>query len=254
MILKIFIESHIKSKENLAGPSPSIHSEICQHEFFVSIIRLALYKFITLVKREMALLKKKGHQTSISKANASTPTPSQAVEKLYEKYLQPVIDSLTICTAMKEALRSEEVLLYFWKNLEPLSRLFCKYAECRFDPNSLDGSVNNGMLNIKQFTTFVTDTDFLGTSECNNKQYNVTLKDVRQIFSASQHDSMNEVEDQHTQQSGDNHQELMTFPEFIEAIARLGVIKFSNDEVDKAHFNSIRSAIEKIKKCAETIS
>ena len=254
MILKIFIESHIKSKDNLTGPSPSIHSEISQHEFFVSIIRLALYKFITLMKRKMALLKKKGHQTSISKANTCTPTPSQAVKKLYEQYLQPVIDSLTVCTAMKEALRSEEVLLYFWENLETLSQVFCKYSDCRFDPNSLDGSVNNGMLNIKQFTSFVTDTDFLGTSECSHKHYNVTLKDVRQIFSASQHDSMNEVEDQHTQQSGDNHQELMTFPEYLEAVARLGVVKYSDDEADKTHFDSIRSAIEKIRKNAHTFT
>ena len=246
MILKIFIESHIKSKENLSCPSPSIHSEICQHEFFVSIIRLAIFKFITLVKREMALIKKKGHQTSISKSHNSTPRPSEAVKQLYEKYLKPIIDSLTTCTAIKEALKSEEVLLYFHENLGNLSKLFCKYSDCSFDPNSLDSSVNAGMLNIKQFTLFVTDTDFLGTSDHDNNENDVTLKDVRQIFSASQHDSMNEAEGQHVQQSGDDHQELMTFPEFIEAVARLGVIKFSYDTNEDINFNSIRSAIDKI--------
>ncbi len=45
----------------LFGASPSsIHSEIIQWEFFVSCIKIAVYKYITLAKKRMAALKKRG--------------------------------------------------------------------------------------------------------------------------------------------------------------------------------------------------
>lgn len=45
----------------LFGASPSsIHSEIIQWEFFVSCIKIAVYKYITLAKKKMAALKKRG--------------------------------------------------------------------------------------------------------------------------------------------------------------------------------------------------
>lgn len=45
----------------LFGASPSsIHSEIIQWEFFVSCIKIAVYKYITLAKKKMAGLKKRG--------------------------------------------------------------------------------------------------------------------------------------------------------------------------------------------------
>ena len=50
------------------------------------------------------------------------------------------------------------------------------------------------MMNLKQFCSFATDTDFLGNSEL-DMQYEVSIKDVRQVFSVSQHDTvMNENE------------------------------------------------------------
>lgn len=45
----------------LFGASPStIHSEIIQWEFFVSCIKIAIYKYITLAKKNNATLKKRG--------------------------------------------------------------------------------------------------------------------------------------------------------------------------------------------------
>eukprot|EP00984_Skeletonema_dohrnii_P003572 scaffold1210_cov79-Skeletonema_dohrnii-CCMP3373.AAC.2 len=59
------------------------------------------------------------------------------------------------------------------------------------------------------------------TGEKTNK--GVTPKDIRQIFSASQNDRPEEVEEN----NGENvsHYEVMSFSEFVEAIARLGVMK-----------------------------
>ena len=50
----------------LFGASPSnIHSEIIQWEFFVSCIKIAVYKYITLTKKNMAALKRRGKETRI---------------------------------------------------------------------------------------------------------------------------------------------------------------------------------------------
>jgi len=55
-------------------------------------------------------------------------------------------------------------------------------------------SAQSGMMNLKQFCSFATDTEFLGNSEL-DMQYEVSIKDVRQVFSVSQHDTvMNENE------------------------------------------------------------
>ena len=47
------------------GSISSIHSEIVQHEFCISLIKIAEYKYITLAKKENALRKKKGYHTDI---------------------------------------------------------------------------------------------------------------------------------------------------------------------------------------------
>lgn len=94
----------------------------------------------------------------------------------------------------------------------------------------------------------------------------ITLKDVRQIFSASQHDTtMNDVETQLIKD--DSHKETMVFAEYIEAIVRLGFLKYPSspsscstssslggnvehenvhEHHQNHHFESIRLAIEKV--------
>ena len=132
-------------------------------------------------------------------------------------------------------------------------------------------------MDLQQFILFCTDFDFIGsisfslvdgtssvtsntnnninsTSNSNSNSNNdnhggkddITLKDMRQVFSASQHDTaMNEAENQ---LEDDNHQETMVFPEYIEAIVRLGFLKYSSsrENNDKHHFECVRLAITKV--------
>jgi hypothetical protein len=218
---------------------------------------------------------------------------------LYSEYLQPVIDRLPASTAVKKALESEDFLLLIYHHLFDLTKVFCKYAECKFNSNNIDDSRDSGMMNLQQFTQFSTDFDFLGfvvdvsyddnaskseltlSSTTADIGYNdsengndndsqndndkdirkqddmtITLKDIRQVFSASQHDTaMNEAEIQLVED--DSHKETMVFPEFIEAIVRLGFLKYSpkskstskslsSAEHDKYHIECIRLAIKKV--------
>jgi len=220
----------------------NIHSEIAIWEFFVSCIKIAVYKYITLTKKEIMARKKKGRQTLHSTASSSR-TCSEALSMLYDEHLKPVLDRLPASAAIKATLGSEEGLLLLHEHLVILSRTFCKYSETPFDSDALDDCILAGVLNVKQFSAFAADFEFLGMSR---SEKNMTLKDLRQVFSASQQDqASNEAE---TQLEDDNdHQELMVFPEFVEAVARLGVLKYATSDDDEKHMVSIQMALDRIK-------
>ena len=183
MILKLFLESRTTGRRDDIrgkGSIASIHSEIVQHEFFISLIKIAVYKYITLAKKENALRKKKGYHADIY-SQASTPTQSHALHLLYLECLKPVINKLLAGVTIKVSLSSDEVLLIFHKNITLLSCIFCEYTECSFNVNFPNESTQSGMMNLKQFCSFATDTEFLGNSEL-DMQYEVSIKDVRQVF------------------------------------------------------------------------
>ena len=276
---KLVHESEILSGENanmiltFFGADPkrtNIHSEINLWEFFVSFIKIAIYKHITLPKKQSMTKKKKGRQATVSRA--SKITPSQAVQIMWDEHFVPLIARLPASAELKASLASEEGLLLLHDHLPCLKKYFCIYAEINIqdddndndnvtdsntttDSNMVDedsdrgGSVQEGALTLKQFSAFATF--FLGVSMNEN---GVTMKDVRQIFSASQSDEESNEEETHFEEK--DHQELLVFPEFIEAIARLGVLKYSSTgmgggddtshAVQKLPLECIRRALERI--------
>ena len=71
---------------------------------------------------------------------------------------------------------------------------FLRNTECSLNVNFPNESAQSGMMNLKQFCSFATYTEFLGNFEL-DMQYEVSIKDVRKVFSVSQHDTvMNENE------------------------------------------------------------
>jgi len=74
-------------------------------------------------------------------------------------------------------------------------------------------------------------------------------KDVRQIFSASQHDSDVPAETERKMIIEDNginsDQEVMVFSEFLEAIARLGVLKYHQTDSKLEDYECIKLAVER---------
>ncbi len=198
---------------------------------------------------------KTGQNAGITQA--STPTQSVALEMLFNEYLLPVIHRLPASTAVKKALDSEDVLLLINEHLHELSHVFCKYAETKFNKSDIDGSRDSAIMNLQQFILFATDYGFVGPStsikilkkngDCEGGVNNdINLKDVRQVFSASQHDTaMNDVEND---LEDDTHKETMVFPEYIEAVIRLGFVKYSlpGESHDKDHYECVRRAVMKI--------
>lgn len=290
-MLKIFLESHIVGendgrKEKMGTTTANIHSEIHQYEFFVCIIKIAYYKYVTLEKKKMALEKKKGNQAStISKTK--TPSIIKSVEMLYNDCLKHFIESKPAGTTMKAALGSDEVLLTFFEHLQDLSFVFQIYSSHEHDSESnneenMDASeadpelpTLSGMMNLKQFSNFVGDAELLGPvivathsdhsinsfDALNNidspspssatdmeplSSSTLTVKDVRQIFSASQHDTLTNPEEVMLVEKGgerDGHQQQMVFAEFLEGIARLGILKWSDPNM--SYLDKIRRAIRK---------
>lgn len=250
-LLKLFLESHIISEKETVSAA-NIHSEIHLFEFFLSLIKIAIFKYITLIKKKVAMLKKKGHQASIAKA--STPSPYEAVKMLYYDFLEPFIDTKPSGASIRAALGSDEVLLLLYENIENLSHVFQKYSsQVGTEHNDTEDKDSNepnisGMMNIRQFGCFVNDTDFLSDiAKSGDRQVggeHLTGKDIRQIFSASQHDTVSNPEEIKLVADGgerDGHQEQMVFSEFLEGIARLGDLKWSDPNL--TYLEKIRKAV-----------
>eukprot|EP00574_Skeletonema_japonicum_P002311 CAMPEP_0201723846 /NCGR_PEP_ID=MMETSP0593-20130828/7740_1 /ASSEMBLY_ACC=CAM_ASM_000672 /TAXON_ID=267983 /ORGANISM="Skeletonema japonicum, Strain CCMP2506" /LENGTH=533 /DNA_ID=CAMNT_0048214989 /DNA_START=70 /DNA_END=1671 /DNA_ORIENTATION=+ len=265
-ILKIFIDSHISAKSGKSKVKPSIHSEIHRHEFLLALIKLSIFKFITLPKKEIARLKRQGQHIPNSKRNV--PTVPKALELVYEKHLAPVLANMPAGAKMRDAVASKEVLILFYDNLEGLNNCFKKFAQFK----SKDGSIS-----LPEFSAFAMSAGFSGGGERrvglqksssfrngraaerkhsimgDKTSKGVTPKDIRQIFSASQNDRPEEIEENN--QEDVSHYEVMTFSEFVEAIARLGVMKFAqgspNEGADEQHeeqlsyYECIKLAVEK---------
>lgn len=268
-ILKLFVDSHIRDMNGRGSTiKPSIHSEIRRHEFFVSLIKIAIYKLITIPKKEISKMRKKGYEVSVAKA--TMPTVPAALERIYQDYLYPVLKKMPAGSKMRDALGSDEVLLLFHQHLKQLSNVFEEYAEANeSDEASIHSKkdlpgIPSGSMALKQFGLFASDSGFVGGDESirrfslvnatesfiGNKPLvvttGVTVKDVRQIFAASQHDIViNDAEKKVITTYDKDHQELMVFSEFLEAIARLGVLKYHNDST-LSHETCIKYAVAKV--------
>jgi len=127
-----------------------------------------------------------------------------------------------------------------------LARTFCRCAELPFDADAVDDSTNAGAIHVKQFSSF----GFIFIGGIDKNENVITMKRIRQVFSASQSDeATNDTEIQLEDENVDSHQELMVFPEFIESVVRLGVLKYSNDADSDE-----QSLIESMKRAFNRIS
>ncbi|KAK1734866.1 hypothetical protein QTG54_014326 [Skeletonema marinoi] len=212
-ILSSLIATSVQRTGNLKSSLASIpRPEIHRHEFFLALIKISIFKFITLPKKEIARLKRQGQH--VSNSNRNVPTAPKALELVlvYDQHLAPVIANMPAGAKMRDAVASKEVLILMYDNLESLKACFEKFAQMK----SEDGSIS-----LSEFSVFAMSAGFCG--EKTNKGVTVTPKDIRQIFSASKNDRPEEVEEN----NGENvsHYEVMSFSEFVEAIARLGVKK-----------------------------
>ena len=254
ILLKIFLGSAIYDTMNdestsICQSAANIAAEIHQHQFFICLVRIAIYNYSTLQKQRFTTLKNKGHEASIAKV--STPSCFEALQSLYHEYLLPFIRKKATGATIKKVLGSDEILLLFNENIEVLGSLFVKYSsEIGNNPSDKelvmqgDDKVapKDANLDLKQFTNLVNDAFVANVSATSveegletHEETVITLKDVRQIFSASQQDTIENEEEQKSNHASTKGQSLaqhrhehhmsMDFAEYLEAVARIGVMK-----------------------------
>ena len=234
---KLFVESSFRGQGKVAGTG--IEKELDRVEFFLSLIKIATYKFIALRRREQSMLRRKGHSKAIS--HATTPSPSEALQMLYDENLRPVLATMPVAR-VKQALALKETMLLFYEHVETLVEVFNTYAkkeegadlnassESRTTARNTDSSDMSpppGTMSGADFLSLARDANFLhagSAAEANegNDHSMVTTctpLDVRKSFAASRNDDV--VSD-----------EGVTFCEFLEAIARLGIITFCSQSSD----------------------
>jgi len=204
---------------------------------------------------------------------------------IYEEYLLPVLEKMPAGKKMREAVGSDSVLILYYDNLENLVKCFEKYTgESGDELSSSDddsddlisnSSIPDGSMSIQDFVRFANEGGFLDDVQVSTIKHTgsrrhsimgqrssstISQKDVRQIFSASQHDNEASVTEQKKVRDDDNvssDQELMIFSEFLESIARLGVLKWHNNNTieigkesssgdDLTYYDCIKLAVDKV--------
>ena len=262
-MLMIFVESHINSEDK--GGNVNIHTEMQKHEFLVSLVKIAVYKYVTLEKNRTVELKKKGHEHAISKLH--TPSVPEALEMLVDEFLKPVIERHAGST-VRNILGFDETLLILCCHLDELSRTFHAYSERDANEENETGMnieescARSGLMNLKKFTAFAQDTKFLDgklssaaeiDDEYDPDEGFLTLKDVRQIFSASQHDLAENFDETHMVKrkvKSCSHQQQMVFGEFVEAVIRLALTKWHRS----VHMTDLQKIEKAVKMSCSIIS
>ena len=240
VVQKLFVESSIPGRGGNAGMGKvvgtGVEVELDRVEFLLSLIKVSSYKFIALRRREQSMLRRKGHSKAIS--HATTPSPSEALQMLYDENLQPVLAAMPVAR-VKQALASKEAMLLFYEHLETLMEIFAFYAKA----NGEDGADLNTSLESKatrntggsdtsppgtmsgaNFLSFARDARFLQSAAENNNEGGdrsvaptCTPLDVRKAFAASRNDGADDG---------------ATFSEFLESVARLGIMTFYSQSDD----------------------
>ena len=225
---------------------------------------------------------------------------------IYQDFLSPVLEKMPAGSKMRAAVGSDSVLILMFDNLSKLAKCFEKYADesnhnddeqltndddlGRGGEEVVARSIPEGSMSIKDFASFTNDAGFVDEVVVSRRKFSdhgrkhsimgnrstssITQKDVRQIFSASQHDNIEANESEQRKVADDDnlssHQELMIFSEFLEAIARLGVLKYhsqhtkvgegenddaeveqeeegqEHDEEALSHFECIKLAVDRV--------
>jgi hypothetical protein len=117
------------------------------------LIKISIFKFITLPKKEIARLKRQGQHVPNSKRNVPTAPKALELVLVYDQHLAPVIANMPAGAKMRDAVASKEVLILMYDNLESLQACFEKFAQMK----SEDGSIS-----LSEFSVFAMSAGFCG--------------------------------------------------------------------------------------------
>ena len=131
----------------------------------------------------------------------------------------------------------------FYDNHELLYKKFDKFSDMSVAGDSA-GALTDGMMTLPEFVNLIDAACLLGSSGTGIDD-ELTQKEVRQAFAAAQTESAFGAGGADARRDGDlSHLQLMSYPEFIEGIARLGAMKWEEKSI--ALFEKVELAVNAI--------
>lgn len=176
-----------------------------QPNFFEALIRLGRYKIAGLTDWHVS----RSSQTDDEHLDPNRPTP-ECLSDLIVTYLQPHVTKRLHGSAAKNAISADEVLAMYMDNRQPLFNRFLSAA----GGDSLE-------LEQSQFMSIIEAAGLMGAQDASLTD-ELTVKETRQAFAASQADRLG------SNTTSASNQLRMSFPEFIEGIARVACVKWKH--------------------------
>lgn len=211
------------------------------HEFFFALIKVALLRYQLLGAGDI-----RGFRTT-TEGNRVAENPADAVKWLLEEYITPLVERKLIGLQVKRALERDEVLALLFDHHDQMRKVFDAYSTKVIDESS---SLYHEQLNIKEFGLILEHAHLLGGHTRGDDE--LTTKEARQAFSGAQNALCGESEEQvaglKKASSEGSSAEQMTYAEFLEAVARVAVLKW--DDPATPIFSKILWALESVGKLA----
>jgi hypothetical protein len=170
-------------------------------------------------------------------------TVAEKLGRLLDEYVLPLIARKLVGAVVKVALNTPEVLALFYDAHEALYAIFDEYSDATLEGDEA-GNLSDGLMTSSEFQLVVEDARLLGASRADIDD-ELTHKEVRQAFAAAQTEVAFGAEEKHAQAAYQvSHLQLMSYPEFVEAVARVGALKWEEGAV--TIFEKIEHAVTAI--------
>ncbi|CAM9401761.1 unnamed protein product [Discosporangium mesarthrocarpum] len=161
-----------------------------------------------------------GGESGIGRIKA-TDWPNEAVLMFMEDVLVPLGRRKVIGLQIKRALDTDEVLSLFFDYHPSLWAVFNHYSKSVAERDA----VITDLLNIAEFSMLLKDAKLLGG---NKDDEELTVMEARQAFAGAQNALCGEEDEHHSLAPGGAAVEQMTYPEFLEGVARVAVLKWED--------------------------
>eukprot|EP00903_Cladosiphon_okamuranus_P017255 g15900.t1 len=205
-------------------------------DFLFCVIRLATARHLSNTSSIGGSGAATGESGSGSSKIRMAGSVHEAVDLFMESAMLPLAHRRVIGLQIKTALDSDEILALYHDHDASLKSIFDKY--CTAGDRAGGPEALGVLLNIAEFRMILRDSGLLGGN--NKEDDELTAKEARQAFAGAQNDLCG-GDPQGPPAPGAGPQiEQMTYPEFLEGIARVAMLKWEGasstpkDKIERA--------------------
>ena len=224
LLVTIFQKSHCYL--DLKSALEATNASLDRAGFFNCIIQCAVLKYSSEGSEE----KVRRRRDSIKLGEQSI---TEQLTNLLSGFITPYIEKRLVGAMIKHALGNDEVLALFYDNHEALYKCFDKYSDASVEGDETS-KLTDGMMTAAEFVMLIEDSGLIGSTGAPGETHDeLTPKEVRQAFASAQTEVAFGAEEKALQgELALSHLQLMSYPEYIEAIARVGALKWERKETD----------------------